>query len=46
MEVYVNRELVGKYVGGYVGFEIDIILWVKVDIWNDIVVKVDNSYNL
>lgn len=44
-EVYVNKELAGKHVGGYVGFEIDITPWVKANAWNDIAVKVDNSYN-
>ena len=44
-EVYVNKALAGKHIGGYVGFEIDITPWVKSNAWNDIAVKVDNSYN-
>ena len=44
-EVYVNQQLVGKHVGGYVGFEYDITDFVKLGKRNDLSIRVDNSYN-
>ncbi|MEO0338583.1 MAG: glycoside hydrolase family 2 TIM barrel-domain containing protein [Bacteroidota bacterium] len=44
-EVYANKKLAGRHVGGYVGFEIDITDFVKKGATNEIIVKVDNSYN-
>ncbi|MEL7123721.1 MAG: glycoside hydrolase family 2 TIM barrel-domain containing protein [Bacteroidota bacterium] len=44
-EVYVNKKLAGTHIGGYVGFEIDITPYVKRGQKNEILVKVDNSYN-
>jgi len=43
--VYVNGELVGKHVGGYVGFEFDITDYLSADGDNTLAVRVDNSYN-
>lgn len=42
--VYVNGELAGNHVGGYVGFEIEITDLVR-DGSNELMVRVDNSYN-
>ncbi len=42
--VFVNNQLAGKHIGGYVGFSIDITEFIKEGI-NDILIKVDNSYN-
>lgn len=44
-EVFVNEQLAGKHVGGYVGFEIDITPFVKKGTVNEIAVRVDNAYN-
>ncbi|WP_235295860.1 DUF4861 family protein [Portibacter marinus] len=44
-DVYVNGELAGNHVGGYVGFEIDITKYLKTDGQQDIMIRVDNSYN-
>lgn len=44
-EVFVNEQLAGKHVGGYVGFEIDITSFVKKGTLNEIAVRVDNGYN-
>lgn len=44
-EVYVNQQLAGTHVGGYVGFEIDITPFIQADSWNEVAVKVDNGYN-
>lgn len=42
--VYVNGELAGNHVGGYIGFNIDISKYIKTG-KNEILVRVDNSYN-
>ncbi len=44
-QVFVNEQLVGKHVGGYVGFELDITPFIKKGIQNEIAVRVDNGYN-
>ncbi len=43
-EVYINGRLAGEHIGGYVGFEIEITPFVKEGL-NEVMVKVDNSYN-
>ncbi len=43
-QVYVNNQLAGKHIGGYVGFTIPITEFLKKGA-NDIMIKVDNSYN-
>ncbi len=43
-EVYVNNNLAGKHIGGYVGFEFDLTPYLKQGN-NDIKVRVDNTYN-
>jgi beta-galactosidase len=45
-EVYVNGELAGKHIGGYVGFRIDITPYVRQGQKNTISIRVDNSYNV
>ncbi|NNF32562.1 MAG: glycoside hydrolase family 2 protein [Saprospiraceae bacterium] len=44
-EIYVNGELAGSHVGGYVGFEIDITNEVLKGKKNKISIRVDNSFN-
>lgn len=44
-DVYVNNQLAGSHVGGYVGFEIDITNQVKKGQKNTISIRVDNSYD-
>lgn len=44
-DVYVNGQKVGRHVGGYVGFEIDITEYLRFDDLNTISIRVDNSYN-
>ncbi len=44
-DIYVNGDLAGRHVGGYVGFEIDITRQVKKNQKNIISIRVDNSYN-
>lgn len=44
-QVYVNGQLAGAHIGGYVGFEIDISKWVQKGTENNITIRVDNSYN-
>ena len=43
-EVYVNGNKVGKHLGGYIGFTLDITKAIKAG-KNNILVRVDNSYN-
>jgi len=45
MQLYVNGELAGGHVGGYVGFEIDVTEWIEQGTDNLISIRVDNSYN-
>ncbi|PSR14715.1 MAG: beta-galactosidase [Bacteroidetes bacterium] len=44
-EIYVNGQLAGTHVGGYVGFKIDLTDLVKKGQKNTLSVRVDNSYN-
>ena len=44
-QVYVNGQLAGSHIGGYVGFEIDITDYVKKGLPNEILVRADNGYN-
>ncbi len=44
-EIYVNGQLAGSHVGGYVGFEIDISKQLRKGQKNIITVRADNSYN-
>lgn len=44
-EVYLNRTLVGKHIGGYVGFEMDISPYLSLSGDNELAVRVDNSYD-
>ncbi|MFZ4105950.1 glycoside hydrolase family 2 protein [Flavobacterium sp.] len=43
--VYVNGKEVGKHIGGYIGFTFDISKFIK-EGNNEILVRVDNSYNI
>ncbi|UXP32774.1 glycoside hydrolase family 2 protein [Reichenbachiella agarivorans] len=43
-EVYVNGQLAGEHVGGYVGFEIEITKQIHAG-ENEILIKVDNGYD-
>ena len=44
-KVYVNGQVAGGHIGGYVGFDIDINPLLKADAVNEILVWVDNSVN-
>lgn len=44
-QVYVNNQLAGEHVGGYVGFTIDITDYVKASGNNELMVRVSNRYN-
>jgi len=44
-EVYVNGEIAGEHIGGYVGFEVDISPFINKGQNNTISIRVDNSYN-
>ena len=44
-QVYVNGQLAGSHIGGYVGFEIDITTYIKKGLSNEILVRADNGYN-
>jgi len=44
-EIYINGQQVGKHIGGYVGFEIDVTPYVQKGQKNTIAVRVDNSFN-
>ncbi len=44
-EVYVNGNYAGGFVGGYVGFDVDITNFIKPDETNIVTVKADNSYD-
>ncbi|MFD1294688.1 glycoside hydrolase family 2 protein [Lutibacter holmesii] len=43
-KVYVNGELAGSHIGGYIGFEIDITKFIQTG-FNEILVRVDNAYD-
>ncbi len=44
-EVYLNGELAGKNVGGYIGFTIDLTPHLKRGQLNELLVRVSNAYN-
>lgn len=44
-QVYVNGQKAGEHIGGYVGFEIEISDYIKLNSKNKISIRVDNSYN-
>ena len=44
-KVYVNDQLAGGHVGGYLGYEVDITDFVKEGQENEILVRVDNTYD-
>jgi beta-galactosidase len=44
-QVYVNKQLVGEHVGGYVGFEFNISDYLQDKGNNEILVRVSNRYN-
>ena len=44
-QVYVNGQLAGGHVGGYVGFRVDITNYVKPGANNDLAIRVDNGYD-
>jgi len=44
-EVFINGKKAGQHTGGYTGFSIDITPYVKLNAANEILVKVDNSFN-
>ncbi|HYC27553.1 MAG TPA: glycoside hydrolase family 2 TIM barrel-domain containing protein, partial [Chitinophagaceae bacterium] len=44
-EVFINGKKAGEHIGGYTGFSIDITPYVKFNSANEILVKVDNSFN-
>lgn len=44
-EVYVNQQLAGKHIGGYIGFEIDITAFVQRGVENTLDIRVDNRFN-
>ena len=44
-EVFVNGNRSGGHIGGYIGFDVDITPYLKMDEENEILVRVDNSVN-
>lgn len=44
-EVYINGKKVGSHIGGYTGFSIPVTSFIKFDEGNELLVKVDNSFN-
>ena len=44
-DVYVNGQLAGRHVGGYVGFEVEITDYLESDDDNLLMVRVSNAYN-
>jgi beta-galactosidase len=44
-KLYVNKKFVGEHIGGYVGFKFDITSFIKENKSNEILIRVDNSYN-
>lgn len=44
-EVYLNGELAGENVGGYIGFTIDLTPYLKRGQTNELLVRVSNAYN-
>ncbi|MBN2600961.1 MAG: glycoside hydrolase family 88 protein, partial [Candidatus Marinimicrobia bacterium] len=44
-DIYVNGRKAGGHIGGYLGFEINITSFIKPDELNEILVRVDNSYD-
>lgn len=44
-EVYVNGNMVGEHIGGYIGFEFDISKYMKNKGDNEILVRVSNRFN-
>ncbi|MEN0002983.1 MAG: glycoside hydrolase family 2 TIM barrel-domain containing protein, partial [Bacteroidota bacterium] len=43
--IYVNKQLAGTHIGGYVGFEIDLTDYLQQGATNQIAIRVDNGYN-
>jgi beta-galactosidase len=44
-EVYLNGQLAGKNVGGYIGFEVELTPFILLDKTNTLLVRVSNEYN-
>lgn len=44
-EVYLNGQLAGEHVGGYIGFTIDLTPYIKTQGDNELVVRVSNRFN-
>tara|TARA_B100000809_G_scaffold63492_3_gene60214 strand:- start:14331 stop:16784 length:2454 start_codon:yes stop_codon:yes gene_type:complete len=44
-KVYVNNQFAGEHVGGYLGFDIEITKFLKLQGKNEVLVRVDNAYN-
>lgn len=44
-QVYVNGQLAGEHIGGYLGFNIEITPFIKVGKKNTLLVRVSNAYN-
>ena len=44
-DIYINGKRAGRHIGGYVGFEVDISLFIKKGQKNILSIRVDNSYN-
>ncbi len=45
-EVYVNGQLAGGHIGGFIGFDIDMTPYVKFGAVNEILVRADNSVDI
>ncbi len=45
-EVFVNGQLAGTHIGGYIGFDVDITPFIKAGESNEIAVKADNSIDI
>ncbi|MDO6422997.1 glycoside hydrolase family 2 protein [Saccharophagus degradans] len=44
-QVYINDQLAGEHIGGYLGFDIELTPWLKKNAKNTLLVRVSNAYN-
>lgn len=44
-EVYINKQYVGKHIGGYTAFSFSVSSFINFDKPNEVLIKVDNSHN-
>lgn len=44
-DVYLNGQMVGQHVGGYIGFDVELTEHIKKRGWNELLVRVSNEFN-